>query len=177
MNTTSIDLGDTTLLCIFVWTLCKRSRIFGTKKIESVKHKWYERMLIILTCFLMFCHFAWSSFEGRLSHIKNFNPQSNKRVTSIKSAQACFPPTHSHTRTSNGLGVGLPSRGSIKKFTCDSFFTDIHLCINISKRTSPTKSCMPIFEVEISLQWIVCSLKVYRHTLRKTCLKLDLKVN
>jgi len=99
--------------------------------------------------------------------VKGPTPNPTSVETSVKSTQACFPPSHPYTITSAGLSVDLLSSGSVKKFTDASFFTDIPVRLNISKSTSLTKSCLYL-KSGSSLQWTTCSPKVSRHALWKT---------
>ena len=64
--------------------------------------------------------------------VKGLTPNPTSGETLVKSTQACFPPTHPYTIASAGLRVDLLSSGSVRKFTCASFFTDIPARLNIS---------------------------------------------
>jgi hypothetical protein len=70
LKTTSIDLRETTLLCMSFWTLCKRSTLSGARNSKVSNVKWYKSTLIVRIHFLMFGRFVWSSFKGRLSRNK-----------------------------------------------------------------------------------------------------------
>ncbi|XP_024638431.1 uncharacterized protein [Medicago truncatula] len=58
VNTTFMDLGDITLLCITLWTICRRSTASDARKPKVSKANCIKSMLIVRTRFLMFDHFA-----------------------------------------------------------------------------------------------------------------------
>jgi len=67
---------------------------------------------------------------------KSPTPQVGRPTNPAKSAHAHFSLINLFIRTSAGISVDLLSSGSVKKFTCASFFTNISNHLNISKITS-----------------------------------------
>jgi hypothetical protein len=124
-------------------------------------------MLIIRTCLLIFCHFTWCNFEAVYPTVKFSVVNPTRGENPVKSTYACFPPTQPYTKTSADLNVDLPSSGSVKKFTCASFFTDTHARLKTSKMTSRTRSFLYL-KPRSSRQWIACSPNLSRHALRQT---------
>lgn len=141
LETTFIDLGDTTLLFISLWTLCKISIAFGARKpkvskIYGMKVCWLsEHAFSCLTTLLEATLRVVCLIVKPLVH----SPTSGE--TPFNSTQACLPHTHPYTRISVGLIVDIPSCGSVNKFTDASFFIDTPVHQNISNMTSLTRSC------------------------------------
>jgi len=82
--------------------------------------------------------------------VSTLNPTSGE--TPCKS---CFPPTHPYSITYASLSIDLLSSGSVRKFTCTSFFTSTSARLNISKKSFLKKSYM-------YLKPKTCYSKVYK---------------
>jgi len=140
-----------TLWCITFWTLCRRSTTYGARKTKvsnanGIKACWlWEHAFSCLTTLLD------ATFRDACPIIKSSAPNPTSGKTLIKFTHACFPLTHAYTITYAGLSVDLLSSRSVSKFTCVFFFTNTPARLNISKRTSLTKSCI-FFKPKSSLQ-------------------------
>ena len=175
MNTTFLDLGDMTLLCMTFWTLCRRSIASGARKLKLSKANGIKTWWLSEHAFSCLVTLLDATFRAACPTIKGPAPNPTSGETLVKSTQSCFPPTHSYTITSADLSVDLLSSGSVRKFTGASFFTDIPVGLKISKSISLTKSCLYL-KPGSSLQWTTCSPKLSRHTLRQTGHTLLVKV-
>lgn len=112
VNTTSMDLGDNTLLCMRLWTLCRRSTVFDA--------------VLRASCPI----------------VKALVPNHTSSETPVNSTHPCFPPTDMYTITCACLSVELPCRRSNKKLTSTCFFTDIFSPPEYIKDDIIMKSCL-----------------------------------
>jgi hypothetical protein len=106
-------------------------------------------MLIVSTRYLMFDHFAWSSFEVVCPTVKFSVINLISGKPQVKSIHAHSPPTHVYTKTSVDLNIDLPTSGSVKKFIYASLFTDTLAYLKISKK---------IFQRHIYMVVVSCCL-------------------
>jgi hypothetical protein len=162
-----IVLGDTTLLFIIFWTLCKRPSLwcYGVK---SVKHKWCEKMLTaeyIFSCLTTLPEASWRATCNTVK-VSVFNLTNGE--TTAKFTLACFPSAHSYTITSVSLRVDLWICQKVHKY----LFFRRYFCAfkNIKKNISD--KVVPVFKVW-KLSTIYCVLpKIIRIHLTKNRVNL-----
>jgi len=159
-------LGDTILICMTIWTLCRQSTSYDNRKpkvsnANSLKACWLSKHVIscLATLFKATFRATCHTFKTLVLNPTNETPRSSPCV--------CFPPIHSYTIPYLILSVDLPSCGLANKFASVLFFTDTLVCLNIFKRTCATKSSLYL-KLKSSLKLIVCYPKVSSHALQQT---------
>jgi hypothetical protein len=110
-KTTFTGLWDTILLSMTLWTLFKRSTVYGARK------KKVSNAIDIKICCLS--KYVFSCLAVMFEAVLWVACPTN-------STQAWFLPTHQYIRTSADWSVDILSCGSVKKFTGASFLIDTH---------------------------------------------------
>lgn len=115
---------DKTFICMSFYTLYKRSIAFDARKLKVSKANGMKTCWFLETHFLMFATLLEADLRVVCSLVKPLVLSHTSEKTLVKYTHACFPHTHSYTRTFIGLSVSSPSHGSVKKFTYTFFFTN-----------------------------------------------------
>jgi len=114
VNTTFMDLWDITLLCITLWTLCRRSATSDARKPKASKANGIKVCWLSEHAFSCLVTLLDAAFRAECPTVKAPTLKPTSGETSVKSTHACFPPTHPYTITSACLSVDLLSNGSVK---------------------------------------------------------------
>jgi len=117
VNTTFMDLGDMTLLCMTFWTLCRRSTTSSARKPKVSKANGIKTCWLSEHVFSCLTPLLDTAFKAACPFIKGLTPNLTSGETLVKSTHTCFPRTHPYTITSTCLSVDLLSSWSFRKFT------------------------------------------------------------
>jgi len=92
VNTTFMDLGDITLLCITLWTLCRRSTSSDAKKPKVSKANDIKTCWLSNHAFSCLATLLDATFRTACPTVKAPTPKPTSGETPVKSTHSCFPP-------------------------------------------------------------------------------------
>jgi len=162
VNTIFIDLGDIILLCIILWTLCRRSTTFDARKPKVSKANGIKACWLSEHDFSCLTTLLDSAFRAACPTVKAPTPKltSGETPSQVHTCMFSSNPFVHHN-------ICRPKcRSSILWVS-----QKVHRRLLLHRYSRPpefiTKSCLYL-KSGSSLQWTTCSPKVSRHALRQT---------
>jgi len=135
VNTTFMNLRDITLLCVTLWSLCRRSTTPAARKLKVSKTNGIKACWLPEHAFSCLTTLLDEGFKAVCHTVKGPTPKPTSGETPVKSTHACFPPTYPYTITFASLSADILFWGWVRKYTGTSFFSDTSARLNISKST------------------------------------------